>query len=432
MSAEARKQVDQFEREHRYLELLVGTGELLGESLDYRETLENVCQATVGSIADICHVFLGPAAQIHLAAAAHRNSEKTKDVEAAGWFVRHGDRLSVHTARQVMRTGDPLLVPHVDDTFLKAHATSGEHERYMRRMQYRSVMVVPLRSKTQGVLGSLTMIRTEQNAVPYDANDLRFACELGRRCGAAIAKSLLHAQTVHIATQFQRAALPRTLPVVGDLSFDAFYDPSTEEMLVGGDWYDAFELPDKRIAITVGDVQGHGLQAAVWMSRLRNSLRATLFTEPDAARALVVADRLLLLESHEDFTTAMVAIIDPANRTLSCASAGHPGPLVWEPGADVSDPFVDRSLPLGLRAMGGQFRPAETIALRPGSFAVFFTDGLLEWNRDVPTAWEALLEAIRRPDVRDAQHPAQAIRNAVVDQNMHQDDVAILTVRLDA
>jgi hypothetical protein len=428
MKWEFGRQVEQFEREHRYLELLVETGEILGESLDYHETLENVCQATIHGIADICLLNLGPIDQLHLAASAHRDPEKAQAIQDAGWHLRNGDRLSAHAVRRVMRSGNPLLVQHVDDEFLKTHSTSAEHERFMRHMGYRSMMVVPLRSKTQGILGTLSLIRTGSGA-PYDQSDLRFACDLGRRCGTAIAKSLLYAQTLHIATQFQRAALPSTLPNVTGLRFDAFYEPSTEEMLVGGDWYDAFELPDGRIAITAGDVVGHGLGAAVMMSRLRHSLRAALFADPDLARALSVTDELMRLEPSDEFATALVALVDPAHQTLSCAKAGHPGPLIWEPGGAVSDPFDDRDAPLGLRFVTIHRDPARTITLRPESFAVFFTDGLLEFNRDVAAAMEALYEALRREDIRDAGSPAKAIRDAVIGERPHRDDVAILTVR---
>jgi hypothetical protein len=423
------RQAQEFEREHRYLELLVETGEILGESLDYHETLENVCQAAIHGIADICLVNLGPIDQLHLAASAHRDPDKQKALQEAGWHLRNGERLSAHVARRVMRTGDPMLIAHVDDEFLKNYSTSAEHERFMRQMGYRSMMVVPLRSKTQGVLGTLTMIRTGSGA-PYDQNDLRFACDLGRRCGTAIAKSLLYAQTLHIATQFQRAALPSTLPTVSGMDFDAFYEPSTEEMLVGGDWYDAFELRDGRTAITAGDVVGHGLGAAVMMSRLRQSLRAALFTDADLTRALVVTDELMRLEASDEFATAVVALVDRTQQTLSCAKAGHPGPLIWQPDGAVSDPFDDRDAPLGLRVSNIERAAARTVTFSPQNFAAFFTDGLIEWNRDMAAGMEALCNAIRRADVRDAASPAKAIRDAVIGENEHRDDVAILTVRI--
>ncbi len=323
------------------------------------------------------------------------------------------------------------MIPVAEDDYFRRSSTSAEHEQYMRRMKYRSLMIVPLTSATQGTMGALTLVRTDDNEERYDAQALRFAQDLARRCATAIAKAKLYEQTVHIATVYQRAALPERLPSRDGISFDAFYEPSSEELLVGGDWYDAFELPDGRIAITVGDVLGHGVEAAIWMSRLRNALRAALFGDPDPARALEIGDQMLRTEFREEFTTALIALIDPIHQTLSCASAGHPGPLVWDGTGEVIDPFAERGLPLGLRKLGEVAKTSQLLCVKPGSFAAFFTDGLLEWNRNIAQAWSRLQHAIARQDVREALHPANAIRTHVIDANRHEDDVAILTVRWD-
>jgi serine phosphatase RsbU (regulator of sigma subunit) len=330
-----------------------------------------------------------------------------------------------------MATKQPVCKRDIDDEYFRTESVSAEHEQFMRSMHYRSIMVVPLISATQGIIGTITFVRTAESDERYDDDSLRFARDLARRCATAIAKAKLYEQTLKIATIYQKAALPARLPSREGISFDAFYEPSSEELLVGGDWYDAFELSDGRIAITVGDVLGHGIQAAIWMSRLRNGLRAALFSEPDPARALEVADQMLCMEFREEFTTALVGLIDPVRQTLSCASAGHPGPLVWDAAGDVYDPFAERGLPLGLRSFGAIAKTSQVISLQAGTFAVFFTDGLLEWNRDIAQAWLQLNAAIARPDVREALHPASAIRDRVIDGRRHGDDVAILTVRWD-
>jgi serine phosphatase RsbU (regulator of sigma subunit) len=320
---------------------------------------------------------------------------------------------------------------HLANAGLEKHATSDEHRAFMERLGYRSMMILPLLSRTSGVLGAMTLAKTS-DATPFDQTDLRFAADLARRCASAIAKSILHSKAVDIAARFQEAALPGKLPQVPGLVLDGFYEPSSEELLVGGDWYDAFEMPDGRIAITVGDVLGHGIKAAVWMARLRNALRAALLSEADPAGALIVADQLMRLDSEDEFSTALVAIIDPVHRTISCASAGHPGPLMWMHDGTIADPISERSLPLGLQQLESvQIRRSQTVLVKAGIFAVFFTDGLLEWNRDVPTAWERLMEAMRRHDVRFARRPAAAIRANVIDTDSHPDDVAILTLRVD-
>lgn len=426
-----RTPVQWLEKEHRYLELLLRAGEFLDESLNYSETLGNVCKAAVQTIADICLVHLGTGDDLHLAAFAHRDTNRTSELREAGEFLRHSDRRAVHPVWEVIATKQPMLVGQVDDDYLKKNTVSDGHERFIRAMGYRSLAIVPLVSRTQGVLGAMTLVRVEETEAPYDKAELRFAGDLARRCASAIAKSMLYAQTVNIATNFQQAALPRYLPNIAGLSLDAIYEPSSKELLVGGDWYDAFPMPDGRIAITIGDVLGHGIAAAVWMGRLRNALRATLFSDPDPARALAVTDQVMRVDSQDEFSTALVAVIDPIHQTMTCASAGHPGPLIWDGENRVIDPFTERTLPLGLRSLGDDVRTSQVVTLRPGCFAAFFTDGLLEWNHDIASAWDKLQSCLGNRSVREAERPAQSIRDTVISGARHEDDVAILTVRVD-
>jgi len=419
-------------REHRYLEALVQAGEILGTALDWEQTIHGVCSAVVNTIADICLLDLkDDEGNLRLVAAAHRDPELTPQLQRAGIFLRAKSRPATHPVLIAVATGEPIRAYTIDEEYLRTHAVSAEHEQFMRRMKYRSLIVVPLLSVTQGVLGSMTLVRTDETEEQYDDEALRFAQDLARRCTNAIAKAKLYEQTLHVATVYQKAALPARLPSCDGITFDAFYEPSSKELLVGGDWYDAFQLADGRIAITVGDVLGHGIEAAVWMSRLRNGLRAALFAEPDPTHALEVADQMLRTEGREEFTTALVGLIDPVRNTLSCTSAGHPGPLVWDTTGEVMDPFAERGLPIGLRNFGPVAKTAQTLSLRAGAFAVFFTDGLLEWNRNIAQAWSRLEAAVARQDVREALHPAHAIRHCVIDGSNHDDDIAVLTVRWD-
>ena len=418
--------------EHRYLELLVKAGEILGTALDWHETVGAVCDAVVDTVADLCFLCLKDEnGVLQLAAAASAGHELTEDLTEAERFV-HGPARRMPLVQEVADTGQSVLVPEVDDRFIRSMSVSPAHERFMRRMKYRSLAVVPVTAKTRGVIGALGLVRTGRSQERFDARSLRFIEDLARRCGTAISKAMLYEQTLRIATVFQRAALPSVLPTIDGIAFDAFYEPSSQELLVGGDWYDAFALSDGRVAVTIGDVLGHGLDAAVWMSRLRNGLRAALFGDPDPARALEIVDQMLRSEGEEEFfTTALVALVDPVRQTLCCASAGHPGPLLWTGTGEVLDPFKQRGLPLGLRHIEPAVQTAQTLNVRAGAFAAFFTDGLLEWNRDIAMTWDAVQRAIERQEIREASHPAQRLREAVIDGAQHQDDVAILTVRWD-
>ena len=101
----------------------------------------------------------------------------------------------------------------------------------------------------------------------------------------------------HRASQaFQEAALPSTLPIVPGLAFDAVYRAADHDVMVGGDWYDAFRIDDGRIVMSVGDVMGSGLSAAVTMNAVRQSVRGAAQLFPDPIAILNAADRALRSE----------------------------------------------------------------------------------------------------------------------------------------
>jgi hypothetical protein len=417
--------------EARYLLFLVRAGEILGLSLDYHETLRNVCASAVETVADICLLYLGHGNDVELVGAAHRNPGMAERLAQAAAFVKGNQGYPRHVVCDVIDSATPVLVKELDDAHITRSATSPAHARFMREMGFCSVIVVPVVSQVQGILGALSLIRTEQSKERYDERALLFAEDLGRRCGVAISKSKLYSQSVEVATRLQLASLPRTLPVREDIKFDAYYEPAESELLIGGDWYDAFNLPDGRIGISIGDVTGHGVEAAAFMGSLRDALRTAMYGDANLVRALDIADYLIAEEFPEErYATALLNIFDPQTKELQSAAAGHPGPLMWLPSKrEVLDPFRERGLPLGMRRAGRLKQKVESIVLEPGALAVYFTDGLVEWNREPLAGEEALRRALLREDIREALHPANALRKEIV-RGKHQDDIAVLTLRV--
>ncbi len=354
--------------ESRYLLFLVRAGEILGLSLDYNETLRNVCAAAVETVADICLLDLGRGKEISLVGAAHRAPEMSRRLRGAGEFLDRREGYPRHSVFQVIDSGVPLLFSRIDDAAIEQLATSPEHAQFMREFGYGSMIVVPVVSHVQGVLGALTLVRTDPDELPYDERAMLFAEDLGRRCGVAISKSKLYSQSVEVASRLQLASLPRVLPSKAGLTLDAYYEPAQAEMLIGGDWYDAFNLPDGRIGISIGDVTGHGVEAAAFMGSLRDALRTALYGEPDLLRALDIADYLIGEEFPDGrYATAQLSIFDETKYTLYGASAGHPGPLIWMPGCSAAlDPFKERGLPLGVRRFA-QDGTQETCAIETHS-----------------------------------------------------------------
>ena len=147
---------------------------------------------------------------------------------------------------------------------------------------------------------------------------------------------------------FQEAALPKALPTEPGVSFSAVYQAGSSEALVGGDWYDAFRLLDGRILLSVGDVMGSGLDAAVMMSAVRQSIRGAAQIYPDPCAILDAADRALRSGNPEAIVTAFVAVVDPFDHSITYASAGHPPPFLREEDGEIVK-LSGSGPPLGLR-----------------------------------------------------------------------------------
>ncbi|GAA1636707.1 hypothetical protein GCM10009679_47330 [Saccharothrix algeriensis] len=158
--------------------------------------------------------------------------------------------------------------------------------------------------------------------------DLAFLRDLAGRVGVVLTGIAIRQEEHRIALQLQRALLPRAIVNSPDVAIWAQYEAGSVALEVGGDWYDAFTLPDGRIAITVGDVVGHGLDAAIAMGSLRVGMRALAPHSTRPGALLSQFDRFACDVDGADFVTACYAVYDPATRQLHYASAGHPPMLV--------------------------------------------------------------------------------------------------------
>jgi anti-sigma regulatory factor (Ser/Thr protein kinase) len=205
------------------------------------------------------------------------------------------------------------------------------------------------------------------------------------------------------------------------------YEPGANDRSVGGDWYDAVRLVDGRLLVSIGDVAGSGVEAAVVMGVVRQIMRGIAQVHPDPGLMLDAADRALRIEHGDVFVTAWVGVIDLVTRTLTYSSAGHPPALLCLPDGTLLE-LQDVALPLGLRH-GSQGRSG-TLELAHNASLVLYTDGLSEATRDV-LAGEELVRAVVTSVAREPwREPATQIARRVL-TNGSSDDVAILVARFD-
>jgi serine phosphatase RsbU (regulator of sigma subunit) len=226
-----------------------------------------------------------------------------------------------------------------------------------------------------------------------------------------------------IAFEMQAAALPATLPAVPGIALDADYRPGSDEARIGGDWYDAFVLDDELVAFTVGDVIGHGLHAAILMTKLRLAMQAAARVDPDPRIMLRVAEATMRLANSDGYATAFGAVYERRTRLLRFASAGHPRPLVRTGNGALTELAADGCL---LGAPVDAPIVLASVVLEANASVVFFTDGLIEATRDLTDGFARLRKAIAREDVMADAHPASAIVTTVLDGNVPRDDIAVL------
>ncbi|MGB9184448.1 MAG: SpoIIE family protein phosphatase [Solirubrobacteraceae bacterium] len=225
------------------------------------------------------------------------------------------------------------------------------------------------------------------------------------------------------AMLLQRSLLPRRLDVVLGISVAARYLPAREE--VGGDWYDMIELPGGRVGVAIGDVVGHGLQAAAMMGQLRTALHAYALIGHTPGRALELVNQFAVSIGPEAMATAAFAIVDPDAEMVHLASAGHLPPVVI--GSDGGARLMKLTIAPPLGAFAYKSCPEQELPFRAGETMLLYTDGLIERPRvSLDHSLEQLLDAVT--GATTAEDACLLAMDRLVPQRGPRDDVAVIAV----
>jgi len=230
-----------------------------------------------------------------------------------------------------------------------------------------------------------------------------------------------------VATRLQRALLPERVVEDPRLTVTARYQPGTAYLTVGGDWYDTLALPGGRVALTIGDVAGHGIDAAAAMGRIRSAIQAFSQAMPAPGTVLGQLEVFASRFAELDFLTLCHAVLDPATGAIDYASAGHPPILVVD--AQGNPFFLEegRSPPLPDRAP----RPTAHAVLPSGSRLILYSDGLIERRGESPdTGLARLADWSRELRPRPSDEFADELLRHMSDGDDYTDDVALLVVDL--
>jgi PAS domain S-box-containing protein len=404
------------------LRFIERAGSLLSRSLDLNTTLRTVLDLIVPVFGDWATVsLLDDDGRLVAGMGRHAEPALTNVLrELRGVDYLNGTYTSGSVA--AVRSGQAQLIASVTEEYLQRAVKPPYQDRF-RALGFGSFIALPIFGG-ESVIGVLTIVSRGERRI-YTRADLPALEELARRAGFAIANARLYEHQRRVADVFQEAALPRSLPAVDGFRFDGYYQAGRQEALIGGDWYDAFLAPDGCVIVSVGDVSGSGLRAAVLMSSVRQVIRGATHVYRDPDEMLGLADRTLRSEHEDGLVTAFVAVIDPQTKIMRYASAGHLPPYLGLRDGSIVELRVD-GLPLGCRDWGtGE---SQSITLPAGARLLLYTDGLVEWSRDILAGDDLLRRTFVEVCARNPSQPARTLVDSVLGNGDASDDIAVLVV----
>ncbi|MFG2434105.1 PP2C family protein-serine/threonine phosphatase [Streptomyces sp. NPDC048508] len=262
--------------------------------------------------------------------------------------------------------------------------------------------------------------------LPTDDDEL--LARLGSLTAQARERAEFQRSQVELAIALQRGMLPGHMPSAPGFELAVQYAPACYGLNVGGDWYDAFTLPDGRIGLSIGDVQGHNIEAAAFMGQVRVGLRALASVTSQPGALLARTNELILSLGADLFATCTFMRLDPTTGLLESARAGHI-PCVWATADGKSGITEDEGgPPLGI-ASGTQY-PVTRHRLTVGGVFVLLTDGVVEGPS--MSVDEGLDQVVRLAGVAAvAGLSAGSLAAAVIkgaERVGHEDDAAVLVV----
>lgn len=190
-----------------------------------------------------------------------------------------------------------------------------------------------------------------------------------------------------------------------------------------------FELPEGRIGFSLGDVCGHGVDAAVKMAEAKQAIFvAASLRDPEPVRVMHEANRVLFLNNHDvSITTALYGVVDIARGNATYASAGHHPPILVKANGEALI-LPNHGFPLGVEEQMPSRIKTHEFRYESGSTMVLYTDGLIEFDHDLIAGETRLLAAASESVLGKVEKPAEFIVNSVLAESTSEDDVAVLTI----
>ncbi|MFF1274292.1 SpoIIE family protein phosphatase [Streptomyces marokkonensis] len=430
-------------RARERLQLVNEASMRIGTTLDVTRTAQELAEVCVPALADFVSVdLLEPdepggepvhplTAPVSLRRVAHQSrtpgnpeaSAALGEVVVYPAAAPHADSLIAgHSIMASVSSGelDPWLA--VDDARTRQILEHGVH----------AILSVPLQARgtTLGVAAFSRFSHPEA----FTHDDVLLAEEVTARAAVCIDNARRYSRERETTLALQRSLLPRTLPRTAAVEAATRYLPAARSG-VGGDWFDVIPLSGMRVAMVVGDVVGHGIQASATMGRLRTAVRTLADIDLAPDELLTHLDDLVHHLSQESGgdpghgevgATCLYAVYDPVSRRCTLARAGHPAPVMIPPGGAARHLDLPSGPPLG---MGGlPFESAE-LELPDEAVLAFYTDGLVESRGRDSEVGHALLREALSHAAGPLDETCDRVLQTVLSPGGATDDVALLLAR---
>jgi serine phosphatase RsbU (regulator of sigma subunit) len=369
LAAEREKALDAASQTARELRSLYEISRSFVNELSLDATLDAVVRAVVELIAVDVAVLRLPDERNDELIAVRVHVPNQRLEHALGPLVGRSQQLAKLPGRRFLRAGKPLV--------LDASAARNLGASYELLVPFlergATCAIVPVGTPTE-LLATLTLLSLDPDR-PVTGRALELADSIVRQAAIAIDRARLYEQQKSFSDTMQRSLLPRTKPELPGLELGAIY-ASSARVEVGGDVYDFLTLPDGRLAVALGDVTGHGIDATADMAMTKFVFRSLAREHPEPGEFLAFANEVAVGElAAEKFVTMACLAIDPASGTVVAASAGHPQPRLVRADGTV-EPLDVRGLALGIESQ--QTYGEARAQLEPGSLIVLYTDGVVE------------------------------------------------------
>ncbi|EME98820.1 SpoIIE family protein phosphatase [Streptomyces mobaraensis NBRC 13819 = DSM 40847] len=392
-------------RARQRLALVNDAGARIGTTLDMDRTAAELAESTVGRFADFVAVDLLPDGGGAGGEAGRPGHDEAVELRrtARRWAVPEDPsgpgpsslangtyRCPPHSPPALaLATGKPARHRGDEPAIRSWAADAPALPPAVRARGVGSLLAVPLAA--HDTVSGLALFVRHPDTEPFDDHDLLLAEEITARAAVCVENARRYARERAVALTLQRSLLPARLSGHTAVEVTSRYLPATAQTGLGGDWYDVIPLSGARVALVVGDVVGHGLQASATMGRLRAAVRTLadidlppdeLLTHLDDLVVQLAQDRAAQArdgdagdEAGETDASCLYAVYDPVSRRLVAASADHPPPVLVTP--DGTARFLE--LPPG-PALGVGGLPFESLEVEvpEGSLLALYTDGLVE------------------------------------------------------